>query len=134
MKLQRLMTVSALCALAGCASVKIMKVTNGQPTEGVPFYLPRPYVQVYEPFVVSSQAVVVRQARDLVVHHAAVDRPHAGQDAFVERTRQRWQLAVHPVQTGLPGFAQALQKAHAVMGRLPGQAVDEDEDDFVFHR
>lgn len=56
---QRLLAMSAVLALAGCASVKIMKVTNGQPTEGVPFYLPRPYVQVYEPFVVSSQAVLV---------------------------------------------------------------------------
>lgn len=43
-------------ALSGCASVKIVKVTdNSTQPEGVPFYMPRPYVQVYEPFVVSSE-------------------------------------------------------------------------------
>lgn len=46
----------ALLVLAGCASVKVIKVNEGQPQpEGIPFYLPRPYVQVYEPFVVSSK-------------------------------------------------------------------------------
>lgn len=46
----------ALIVLAGCASVKVIKVNEGQPQpEGIPFYLPRPYVQVYEPFVISSK-------------------------------------------------------------------------------
>lgn len=46
---------SALAMLAGCSSVKILKVTGENQPEGIPFYLPRPYVQVYEPFVVSSE-------------------------------------------------------------------------------
>lgn len=52
--------IACTCTLAavvsGCASVKVMRVTDkaNQP-EGIPFYLPRPYVQVYEPFVVASE-------------------------------------------------------------------------------
>lgn len=57
--MKRLFVSSIGCALlflAGCASVKILKVNEGQPQpEGIPFYLPRPYVQVYEPFVISSK-------------------------------------------------------------------------------
>lgn len=54
-----LLTVSVL-ALASCASVSILKVTEGtQQPEGIPFYLPRPYVQVYEPFVIGSKAYLV---------------------------------------------------------------------------
>lgn len=47
-------------ALASCASVSVLKVTEGaQQPEGIPFYLPRPYVQVYEPFVIGSKAYLV---------------------------------------------------------------------------
>lgn len=57
--MKKLLTPSLACAilaLAGCASVKVLRVIDGQPQpEGIPFYLPRPYVQVYEPFVISSQ-------------------------------------------------------------------------------
>lgn len=51
----RLACISAIAATSGCASVHVYKVVEGkdQP-EGIPFYLPRPYVQVYEPFVVAS--------------------------------------------------------------------------------
>lgn len=54
-----LLAVSVL-ALASCASVSVLKVTEGaQQPEGIPFYLPRPYVQVYEPFVIGSKAYLV---------------------------------------------------------------------------
>jgi hypothetical protein len=46
-------------ALSGCASVHIVKVTGDPQPEGIPFYLPRPYVQVFEPFVIGSQAWLV---------------------------------------------------------------------------
>lgn len=52
-------------ALGGCASVHIYKATesglapDGSRDDGIPFYLPRPYVQVYEPFVVKSEAYLV---------------------------------------------------------------------------
>ncbi len=47
-------------ALAGCASVNVIRVKSGdvQP-EGIPFYMPRPYVQVFEPFVIGSKAYLV---------------------------------------------------------------------------
>ncbi|MBQ0944322.1 hypothetical protein KAK07_13355 [Ideonella sp. 4Y16] len=54
-----LLAVSVL-ALAGCASVSVVRVTEGsQQPEGLPFYLPRPYVQVYEPFVIGSKPYLV---------------------------------------------------------------------------
>ena len=45
--------------LAGCSSVSILKVTGDTQPEGIPFYLPRPYVQVFEPFVIGSKAYLV---------------------------------------------------------------------------
>lgn len=52
-------------ALGGCASVHIYKATDsgiapdGTRDDGIPFYLPRPYVQVFEPFVVKADSYLV---------------------------------------------------------------------------
>ncbi len=47
-------------AVTSCSSVSIIKVTDAtQQPEGIPFYLPRPYVQVFEPFVIGSKAYLV---------------------------------------------------------------------------
>ncbi len=52
--------VAAIAGLTSCSSVQIIKVTDAQPQpEGIPFYLPRPYVQVFEPFVIGSKAYLV---------------------------------------------------------------------------
>lgn len=53
-----LLTATAV-ALASCSSVSILKVTGDSQPEGIPFYLPRPYVQVFEPFVIGSKAYLV---------------------------------------------------------------------------
>lgn len=56
--LKVLSVLAATMCLAGCASVKVMKVQvglNEKEPEGLPFYLPRAYVQVYEPFVIGSK-------------------------------------------------------------------------------
>ena len=58
--LARLSSISLAAActatLVGCASVHVIKVTDSsQQPEGIPFYLPRPYVQVFEPFVIGSK-------------------------------------------------------------------------------
>lgn len=45
--------------LAGCSSVRVLKVSGTPEPEGIPFYLPRPYVQVFEPFVIGSTAYLV---------------------------------------------------------------------------
>ena len=52
-----------LALLSGCASVKIQKIDasgNASGPEGMRFYLPRPYVSVYEPFIVSAKSYLVR--------------------------------------------------------------------------
>jgi hypothetical protein len=57
--------LAGLC-LTGCASVSVHKLDpkTGQvvagATEGLRFYLPRPYVSVYEPFIVSSEVYIAR--------------------------------------------------------------------------
>ena len=56
---QRFLVSLLAVLLSGCASVRVVSVTNpGQP-EGIPYYLPRPYVQVFEPFVISSTSYFV---------------------------------------------------------------------------
>lgn len=52
-------------ALAGCASVSVYKVTadgkiDKDTPEGLRFYLPRPYVSVFEPFIISSTVYLAR--------------------------------------------------------------------------
>ena len=57
--MNRLLVALMFVALGpGCASVKIMKVKSDD-AEGIPFYLPRPYVTVFEPFVIGSSAYLV---------------------------------------------------------------------------
>lgn len=51
--------IVTVALVAGCASVHVMKVNDGDRLEGIPFYLPRPYVQVFEPFVIGSKAYLV---------------------------------------------------------------------------
>lgn len=51
--------IATAAALASCSSVQILKVSDGPHPEGIPFYLPRPYVQVFEPFVIGSKAYLV---------------------------------------------------------------------------
>ena len=51
--------VAVMGLSAGCSSVKVLKVGEGPQPEGIPFYLPRPYVQVFEPFVIGSKAYLV---------------------------------------------------------------------------
>ncbi len=55
-----LLATVGLLFLGACSSVKIVRV-NDQATqpEGIPFFLPRPYVQVFEPFVIGSKAYLV---------------------------------------------------------------------------
>lgn len=51
--------LAAVGLSAGCSSVKVLKVGDGAQPEGIPFYMPRPYVQVFEPFVIGSKAYLV---------------------------------------------------------------------------
>lgn len=56
--------VTAALALGGCAAVKVQKLdADGKvvagAAEGLRFYLPRPYVSVFEPFIVSSKVHLV---------------------------------------------------------------------------
>ncbi|MCL4177393.1 MAG: hypothetical protein KJ072_06570 [Verrucomicrobia bacterium] len=53
----------ALLVAAGCASVKVQKLnpdgTDVVGPKGMRFYMPRPYVSVFEPFVVDSKSYLV---------------------------------------------------------------------------
>lgn len=51
--------LALLAGLTACAKVTIMKVGDPTGPEGLRFYMPRPYVFVHEPFVVSSEAFIV---------------------------------------------------------------------------
>ncbi|MOA20845.1 hypothetical protein D3C78_1413100 [compost metagenome] len=72
---------------------------------------------------VVEDAALVGQAHHLVVHDAAVDRRHAGHQAFVERARQGGQLAFELVQRGAAGAAVGLQMAQRMAGHLVVQAI-----------
>lgn len=56
-----MLAAAALVGMAGCASVSVYKVDRvtgkikQDAAEGLRFYLPRPYVSVYEPFIVASE-------------------------------------------------------------------------------
>lgn len=65
--IRRLLTVAVLAAalaVAGCASVSIYRLEDGKikdkESEGLRFYMPRPYVSVFEPFIVASEAYLAR--------------------------------------------------------------------------
>ncbi len=55
-----------LAAVSGCASVKVNKVDSATgkvidgAAEGIRFYMPRPYVSVFEPFIVASDVFVAK--------------------------------------------------------------------------
>jgi hypothetical protein len=63
---QLLALLATAALLAGCASVKVHKVdrATGQvvanSAEGLRFYLPRPYISVFEPFIVASEVYLAR--------------------------------------------------------------------------
>ena len=69
-----LLAAAGLLGLAACSSVKILRVNDPatQP-EGIPFYLPRPYVQVYEPFVIGSKAYLVSGTLSLDGKYLLID-------------------------------------------------------------
>ncbi|MNE74224.1 hypothetical protein D3C80_1702850 [compost metagenome] len=72
---------------------------------------------------VVEDAALVGQAHHLVMHHAAVDGPDAGEDAFVQRTGQRRQLAFELVQGRALGAAVGLQMPQRMPGHLVVQAI-----------
>ncbi|MCY1445725.1 hypothetical protein D9M71_622530 [compost metagenome] len=82
---------------------------------------------------VVENAALVGQPRDLVVHDAAGNRWHAGEDAFVQGARQGRQFAFELVQGGAAGADIGLQMAHRVLRHLVIQAVEQNQDDVVGH-
>lgn len=76
----KLQYAAVLLALTGCASVNVLKVGADDTREGVPFYLPRPYVSVFEPFVVGATAYVVNgqlspDGQYLLIDNASIEAP-----------------------------------------------------------
>jgi len=56
---RRTHVVGLVLLAASCASVEVRKVGENENPEGLRFYMPRPYVAVNEPFVVSGEAYLV---------------------------------------------------------------------------
>jgi hypothetical protein len=56
MRLRRhfLFSFAAITAIAGCSGVRVISVSHPNEPEGIPYYLPRPYVQVFEPFIIGA--------------------------------------------------------------------------------
>lgn len=120
---------TCIAALGGCASVHIYKASttglapDGSRDDGIPFYLPRPYVQVYEPFVVKSDAYLVtgRVSDDgqfLLLENvptelASVVKVATGEDRVPA-------IRVSAIQRPKPSEKKALQN-----GRLENKDVDE---------
>jgi hypothetical protein len=55
-----ILACSCILLSAGCSTVSVVKVDSGgrrvkDAEEGIPFYLPRPYIDVFEPFVVDTR-------------------------------------------------------------------------------
>ena len=63
----RTLAAASILVFAGCASVKVYKVNVDaqgremvdKSVEGIPYYMPRPWVEVYEPFVVDTSPYFV---------------------------------------------------------------------------
>lgn len=77
-------------ALAGCASVSVYKVNaegkiEKDTPEGLRFYLPRPYVSVFEPFIVSSTVYLARGEVSPDSNYVLLTQVPAGLDALVNR-------------------------------------------------
>ena len=83
---------------------------------------------------IMEQAALVGQARHMVVGDAAVDRRHAGEDAFVERPGERRQFTFEFVEGCASCADVGLQMPHGMTGNLEVQAVEHHKDDVVLHR
>ena len=79
---------------------------------------------------VMKHALLMRKARDVVVHHAALHRRDAGEDAFIQRPGERGQLALQQVQPSASRRAFGLQIAHGVVRHPVVEAVQQHEDRF----
>lgn len=75
-------------ALAGCASVSVYKVNSAgridkDTPEGLRFYLPRPYVSVFEPFIISSTVYLARGEVSPDSNYVLLTQVPKGLDALV---------------------------------------------------
>ena len=86
--------LAAALLLAGCAQVLVNKVdrATGQvvpnSAEGLRFYLPRPYVSVFEPFIVASEVWYRPLADDRTAVEPGIDEMYgatADRHAVVQR-------------------------------------------------
>ncbi|MNS65475.1 hypothetical protein D3C72_986430 [compost metagenome] len=79
-------------------------------------------------------AALIGQARNVVMDDAAVDRRHAGEDAFIKRSGQGRQFALQLIERGASCANISLQMPHGVTRDLVVEAVEHDKDDVVLHR
>lgn len=85
----------AATLLAGCSSVAIYKVdpATGKlvegAAEGARYYLPRPYVSVFEPFIVASEVYIARGQLTPDGNYVLLTQVPAGLDAIVHALLQK---------------------------------------------
>ena len=101
----------AAATLASCASVNVVKVTGDTQPDGIPFYLPRPYVQVFEPFVIGSKAYLVSGKLSPDGKYLLIDNTTDPLDGLFRSDLKREQAPKVPVNIirkapGLGGSAQ----------------------------
>lgn len=93
--LRRTIALAAAALLAGCSSVAIYKVdpATGKviegAAEGARYYLPRPYVSVYEPFIVASEVFLARGQMTPDGNYVLLAQVPAGLDGIVHPLLQK---------------------------------------------
>lgn len=80
--------VALTAAISGCASVKVSKLDANSAkvpgaAEGIRFYLPRPYVSVFEPFIIASESYLTRGELSLDGNYVLLTQVPPGLDAIV---------------------------------------------------
>lgn len=84
-----LLLVTLMAGLVGCASVSVSKLdrTSGKvvpgTAEGVRFYLPRPYVSVFEPFIVASDTYLAKGELSADGNYVLLTQVPQGLDSLV---------------------------------------------------
>lgn len=81
-------------SLAGCASVSVLKVDNKTgklvdgAAEGLRFYMPRPYISVFEPFIIASEVYLANGELSPDGNYVLLTQVPKGLESIVSATLQ----------------------------------------------
>lgn len=129
----------AVFACYGCASVRVYKVdvdANGNETvnrhiEGIPYYVPRPWVEIYEPFVVDTEpSLVTAELTPDGKYLRLASVPTSSKDAaklenlFIAVPPEGGAVTVSGDENDLQGMAGNIAKAKAKAGKAGSAATN----------